>query len=71
MVFVSILVLMDVIFLTFHTLLEGLVDNFGVLRVPNKENFSSMSGVRWKQLAIHTRLIKFPHSNVSFCRNWQ
>ena len=45
-IFVSVLVLMDVIFLTFHTLLEGLVDNFSVLQVPNKENFSSMSGVR-------------------------
>ena len=47
MVFVSVLVLVDVIILTFYTLLEGLVDNFGVLRVPSKENPSSVTGVRW------------------------
>jgi hypothetical protein len=46
MIFVSILVLVDVIFLIFYTLLEGVVDNFGVVRVPNKENLSSTSGVR-------------------------
>ena len=46
MVFVSILVLVDVIFLIFYTLLEAFVDNFGVLRVPNKENISSIRGVR-------------------------
>lgn len=47
MIFVSVLVLVDVIFLILYTLLEGLADNFGVLRVPNKENPSSTSGVSW------------------------
>ena len=47
MIFVSVLVLVDVIFLILYTLLEGLADNFGVLRVPNKENLSSTSGVSW------------------------
>ena len=47
MVFVSIMILIDVIILTFHTLLKGLLDNFGVVRVPNKEKPSSVSGVRW------------------------
>ena len=47
MVFVSVLVLVDVIFLIFYTLLEGLVDNFGVLQVPSKENLSSVTGVSW------------------------
>ena len=46
MIFVSVLVLLDVIFLILYTLLEGLVDNFGVVQVPNKEKLSSISGVR-------------------------
>ena len=46
MIFVSILVLVDVIFLVLYTLLEGLVDNFGVILVPNNEKLSSISGVR-------------------------
>lgn len=46
MVFVAILILVDVIFLSFYTLLEGVVDHFGVLRVPSKENLSSVTGVR-------------------------
>ena len=46
MIFVSILILVDVIFLVLYTLLEGLVDNFGVVLVPNKEKLSSISGVR-------------------------
>ena len=46
MIFVSVLVLVDMIFLTFYTLLEGLLDKFGVLQVPNKESLSSVSGVR-------------------------
>ena len=48
MMFVFTLILVDVIVLTFYTLLEGLVDNFGVLRVPSEENLSSVSGVSWK-----------------------
>lgn len=52
MVMVSILILVDVIALTFYTLLEGLVDNFGVLRVPSKENLSSVSGVRQTNYSI-------------------
>ena len=46
MVFVSIMVLIDVIILVFYTLLEALLDNFGILRVPNKENPSAVNGVR-------------------------
>ena len=46
MVFVAILILVDVISLTFYTLLEGVVDHFGVLQVPSKENLSSVTGVR-------------------------
>jgi hypothetical protein len=45
MVFVSMLILVDVIVLTFYTLLEGLLDNFGVLQVPSKEKLSSATGV--------------------------
>ena len=52
MIFVSILVLVDVIFLTFYALLEGLLDKFGVLRVPSKENLSSVTGVRQTKLII-------------------
>ena len=47
MVFVSIMVLIDVVTLTFYTLLEALLDNFGTVRVPNKENPSAVRGVRW------------------------
>ena len=46
-VFVSVMVFIDVIFLTIYTLLEALLDNFGILRVPNKETPSDISGVRW------------------------
>ena len=51
MAFVSILILVDVIVLTFYTLLEGVVDKFGVLRVPSKENLSSVVGVSWTKSA--------------------
>ena len=50
MVFVSLLLLVDVIGLTFYTLLEGLVDRFGVLQVPSKENLSAVTGVRWSSI---------------------
>ena len=56
MVFVSILILVDVIILTFYTLLEGVVDKFGVLRVPSKENLSSATGVSWTK-SIHNVLM--------------
>ena len=53
MVFVSILILVDVIVLSFYTLLEGVVDKFGVLRVPSKEKLSSVTGVSRVIKSIH------------------
>ena len=61
MMFVSAMVLVDVIILSSYTLLEGVVDNFGVLRVPNREKPSAVSGVRLSKLNLevvyHTSML--------------
>ena len=61
MMFVLAMVLVDVIILSSYTLLEGVVDKFGVLRVPNREKLSAVSGVRLSKLSLevvyHTSML--------------
>ena len=51
-VFVSVMVLIDILFLSLFTILEGVLDRFGLLRVPNRENLSTVSGVRESKLSL-------------------
>ena len=44
-VFVFTMVSVDLIILSFYTLLEGFADHFGALKVPSQEKLSSISGV--------------------------
>lgn len=60
--FVTVMVLIDITILMVYTILEGFVDNFGVLSVPNKERPFIIIGVS----SNGTQLMK-SHLIFTFC----